>query len=79
MNMNLIYRKQRSELTGRLNDRPLDTLDQMSTMVRGTDGRRLPYAKPSLAASRHRRRIGPRRSVLDIPILSTTTLMNYAN
>ena len=31
------------EFAGRHNDRPLDTLDQMCAMVRGMDGKRLPY------------------------------------
>ena len=31
------------EFAGRHNDRPLDTLDQMTAMARGLDGKRLPY------------------------------------
>ena len=31
------------EFSGRHNDRPLDTLDQMSRMVKGTEGKRLRY------------------------------------
>ena len=42
-----------AEFEGRHNNRPLDTSEQMSTMVRGADGKRLTYA--ALIGPKHTR------------------------